>query len=154
MRLPVDRWVKNLLFHAYAPLGWARAPNHVSLDLTRRCNLRCRMCFYYGGEAREDHGLDELSSVEIISRVVNRLEGADYDLTGGEPLVRDDLPEILSAIRDRGARCALTTNGTLMTGEFARRAVGEELLAGVHFSLHGLMDTHEEHRATWRNKNR
>ena len=144
MRLPVDRWVKNLLFHAYAPLGWARAPNHVSLDLTRRCNLRCRMCFYYGGEAREDHGLDELSSVEIISRVVNRLEGADYDLTGGEPLVRDDLPEILSAIRDRGARCSLTTNGTLMTAELARRAVGEELLAGVHFSLHGLMDTHEE----------
>jgi MoaA/NifB/PqqE/SkfB family radical SAM enzyme len=144
MRLSVDGWVKKLLFHAYAPLGWARAPNHVSLDLTRRCNLRCRMCFYYGGEARDAHGLDELSSLEIISRVVNRLEGADYDLTGGEPLVRDDLPEILSAIRDRGARCSLTTNGTLMTAELARRAVGEELLAGAHFSLHGLKDTHEE----------
>jgi MoaA/NifB/PqqE/SkfB family radical SAM enzyme len=102
------------------------------------------MCFYYGGEARDAHGLDELSSLEIISRVVNRLEGADYDLTGGEPLVRDDLPEILSAIRDRGARCSLTTNGTLMTAELARRAVGEELLAGAHFSLHGLKDTHEE----------
>ena len=143
MRFPVDPWVKKLVFHAYAPFGWARAPNHVSLDLTRRCNLRCRMCFYYGGEARESPQLNELSAREIVSRVVSRLEGADYDLTGGEPLVRNDLPEILSAIRDRGARCAVTTNGTLMTPELAARVVGEALLTAAHFSLHGLKGNHE-----------
>ena len=144
MKLSVDKWVKNLLFHAYAPLGWARSPNHVSLDVTRRCNLRCRMCFYYGGEERTALRLDELSSREIISLVVNRLEGADYDITGGEPLVRPDLTEVLAAIRDRKAAGFLTTNGTLMTADLAGRIVGEELLKGVHFSIHGLKETHEE----------
>lgn len=86
MKLPVDRWVKRLFFHVYAPLGWARSPNHVSLDITRRCNLRCQMCFYYGGEGRAVLRMDELSSLEIISLVVKRLRGADYDITGGEPL--------------------------------------------------------------------
>lgn len=144
MRLPVDKWAKKLLFHGYAPLGWARSPNHVSLDITRRCNLRCHMCFYYGGEGRNAPQLNELSGREIISLVVNRLEGADYDLTGGEPLVRPDLVEILTAIRDRKAACSVTTNGTLMTPELAKRIVEDELLKGIHFSLHGLKETHEE----------
>ena len=144
MKLPVDNWIRSLLFHAYAPFGWARSPNHVSLDITRQCNLRCRMCFYYGGEGRAALRLEELSSREIISRVVNRLEGADYDITGGEPLVRPDLAEVLAAIRDRGAAAFLTTNGTLMTPELARRIVEERLLRGIHFSIHGLKETHEE----------
>ena len=143
MKLYVDKWVKGLLFHAYAPLGWARSPNHVSLDITRRCNLRCRMCFYYGGEGRPALHLDELSSEEIISLVVERLEGADYDITGGEPLARPDLAEVLVAIRNQKAACYLTTNGTLMTPELARRIVEEELLKGIHFSIHGLKETHE-----------
>ncbi len=143
MRFSVDSWIKKLLFHGYAPLGWARFPNHVSLDITRRCNLRCQMCFYYGGEGRNDPRLQELSGQEIISLVVNRLEGADYDLTGGEPLVRPDLVEILTAIRGRKAACSVTTNGTLMTPDLARRIVEDELLTGVHFSLHGLKETHE-----------
>jgi MoaA/NifB/PqqE/SkfB family radical SAM enzyme len=144
MKLFIDQWVKDLFFHAYAPLGWARSPNHVSLDITRRCNLRCRMCFYYGGEERETLHLDELSSREIISLVVKRLKGADYDITGGEPLVRPDLSEVLAAIRDQKAACYLTTNGTLMTAELARRVVDEDLLRGIHFSIHGLKETHEE----------
>ena len=144
MGFPVDLWVKKLLFHAYAPLGWARFPNHVSLDITRRCNLRCQMCFYYGGDGRNDLRLEELTGQEIISLVVNRLEGTDYDLTGGEPLVRTDLVEILKAIRDRRAACSVTTNGTLMTPDLARRMVEDELLTGIHFSLHGLKETHEE----------
>ena len=143
MKFPIDRWVKNLLFHAYAPLGWARSPNHVSLDITRRCNLKCRMCFYYGGEDQNPVRLNELSSRDIISLVVKHLKGADYDITGGEPLVRPDLTEILTAIRERKAACYLTTNGTLMTAELARRIVEEELLRGIHFSIHGLKETHE-----------
>jgi molybdenum cofactor biosynthesis enzyme MoaA len=70
------------------------------------------MCFYYGGEEREALHLDELSSREIISLVVDRLKGADYDITGGEPLARPDLAEVLTAIRNQKAACFLTTNGT------------------------------------------
>lgn len=143
MKLFVDRWVKSLLFHTYAPFGYARSPNHVSLDITRHCNLRCRMCFYYGGEGRAALRLEELSSKEILSLVVGRLVGADYDITGGEPLVRPDLVEVLAGIRDRKAGCFVTTNGTLMTPELSRRIVEEELLKGIHFSIHGMKETHE-----------
>lgn len=143
MWLPVDRWVKRFIFLVHAAFGLARSPNHVSLDITRNCNLRCRMCFYYGGEDRHGRRLQELSSQEIISRVVNRLEGVDYDITGGEPLMRSDLVEILKAIRLRKANCFLTTNGTMVTPELAKRIIGEDLLRGIHFSLHGLKETHE-----------
>jgi MoaA/NifB/PqqE/SkfB family radical SAM enzyme len=143
MRLPLDDLAKKLLTRGYAPFGWARSPNHVSMDITRRCNLRCQMCFYYGGEGRHEIGFQELSAEEIVSLVVNRLKGVDYDLTGGEPLVRHDLAEVLIAIRKRKGSCSLTTNGTLMTRELAKRIVGDELLRGVHFSLHGLRETHE-----------
>jgi MoaA/NifB/PqqE/SkfB family radical SAM enzyme len=143
MRLPLDNLAKKLLFHGYAPFGWARSPNHVSLDMTRRCNLRCQMCFYYGGEGRNDSGFKELSAGEIVSLVVNRLEGVDYDLTGGEPLIRSDLVEVLTAIRKRRGSCSVTTNGTLMTRELAQQIVRGDLLKGVHFSLHGLRETHE-----------
>lgn len=143
MRLPIQKWIKDALFKAYAPSGWARSPNHVSLDLTRRCNLRCRMCYYYGKEKQISRRFNELTSQEIISLIVNRLSGVNYDLTGGEPFIRTDLPEILAAIRKRGCGRFVTTNGTLITREIAARIVGEELLNWVSVSIHGLEETHD-----------
>ncbi|MCB2185002.1 MAG: radical SAM protein [Deltaproteobacteria bacterium] len=144
MRLPVDRWVKKGLFRLYAPLGWARRPNSVTLDVTRRCNLRCAMCFYYGDESRHLPEVAELSAAEIISRVVDRVGRVDYNLSGGEPFVRSDLPEILTAIRRRKCGVAVATNGTLLNQALIERIVGENLLTGISFSIQGGEATHDQ----------
>lgn len=144
MRVPLDRYFRRLMFHAYAPLGWARAPNHVTLDITRRCNLKCKMCFYYGEGHGEIQSFSEMSSRQIIDRVVKKLDGVDYDITGGEPFVRNDILDILRAIKNNHAGCFVVTNGTLITKDIAQAIVREQLLNLVSFSIHGLEDTHDE----------
>lgn len=143
MRIPLDRYIKRGLFHLYAPRGWARMPNHVTLDITRRCNLRCQMCFYYGGEQRSVHEVGELRAEQIINHVINRLNGVDYDITGGEPFARTDILEILGAIKKRRAGCFIVTNGTLITRDMADRIVGDELLNLVSYSVHGAEKEHD-----------
>lgn len=142
MRLPLDRWIKKFAFELYAPYGWARSPRYVTLDLTRRCNLRCNICFYYGSE-KESFKFDELSEKEIISRIINRFSGINYYITGGEPFLRNDILNILRAIRQNGSRSSISTNGTLITSDLAKSIIGENLLDLIHVSIYGLEKTHD-----------
>jgi len=77
------------------------------LEVTRRCNLDCRFCFAHNGDA--DVPVDELrQAVDIILKSGHPL----IQLSGGEPTLRDDLPELVSYIHDRGGRYVqINTNG-------------------------------------------
>ncbi len=101
--------------------------------LTRRCNLRCLMC---GAWAGGQDGQDELSADEVIRAVTQaRVLGlASLKLFGGEPMLRRDVEEIVAHAAGLGIRCALTTNGTLLTEERARALV-EAGLAELDLSL-------------------
>jgi GTP 3',8-cyclase len=95
------------------PLGDLR------LSVTDRCNFRCRYCM-----PREKFGSDhqflpraELLRFEELSRFVGLLSGhlRQVRLTGGEPLLRRDLPELVRLLkRDSGLALSLTTNGVLL----------------------------------------
>lgn len=95
------------------PLGDLR------LSVTDRCNFRCRYCM-----PREKFGSDheflprkELLRFEELSRFVGLLGGQlrKVRLTGGEPLLRRNLPELVRLLkRDSGVPLALTTNGVLL----------------------------------------
>jgi uncharacterized radical SAM superfamily Fe-S cluster-containing enzyme len=83
----------------------------VLLELTNRCNLRCPVCFAGAGE-REARDLP----MEEISRQFDMLmaRGGPFNiqLSGGEPTVRDDLPEIIRLGREKGFEFfQLNTNG-------------------------------------------
>ena len=87
----------------------------VLLELTRRCNLRCPVCFASaGGEG--DLGLDEIA--ELYDMLMSRGGPFNIQLSGGEPTMRDDLPEVVRLGRERGFTFfQLNTNGLRLASE-------------------------------------
>jgi cyclic pyranopterin phosphate synthase len=104
---------------ALAPLqdGHGRAIGDVRISVTDRCNFRCQYCMPAEGLPWLDRA--EILTFEEIERVVallGRMGVHDVRLTGGEPLVRRDLPRLvgmLSALDDVHD-LSLTTNGYLL----------------------------------------
>lgn len=94
----------------------------VKAYLTHRCNLRCVMC---DGWAGRHAGRDELSTDEWLSVITQArsLGLANLKLFGGEPTLRQDLATIVEHAARLGVRCALVTNGTLLTKERAHALV-------------------------------
>lgn len=87
----------------------------VLLELTRRCNLRCPVCFASaGGEG--DLGLDEIA--RLYDMIMARGGPFNIQLSGGEPTMRDDLPEIVRLGQERGFTFfQLNTNGLRLASE-------------------------------------
>jgi len=109
--------------------GWGREIRSVRVSVTDKCNFRCTYCM--PAEGLEWLGRAEILTFEEIARLVRVLASLGVDevrLTGGEPLVRRDLPalvEMLAAIP--GVRdLSLTTNGVLLD-----RLAGPLVAAGL-----------------------
>ena len=94
----------------------------VLLEVTRRCDLRCRFCFADGGAAGEDPPRAALE--DAIRDIAARCGRPLLQLSGGEPTLRDDLPELVRCARDAGcAYVQVNTNGLRLAREpdYARR---------------------------------
>ena len=92
-----------------------RVPVAGSLDLTHRCNLRCIHC--YLGESRRTPGREEMDTAKVMS-VIDEITDAGclyFLITGGEPLLRNDFPEIYRRAKQNGLIVTVFTNGTLIT---------------------------------------
>ena len=88
----------------------------VLLEVTRRCNLRCRFCFANGGSPEEDPPLDELKAA--IREIAERCGGPLLQLSGGEPTLRDDLPALVRCAKAAGCSAVqLNTNGLRLARE-------------------------------------
>ncbi len=113
-------------------------------NVTRKCNLRCKHCYShsdykdYGGELSTSEGfalLDDLASYGVPVVL----------FSGGEPLTRPDLPELIAYARTVGLRAVISTNGTLITQERADH-FAELGLSYVGVSLDGLEGTNDKFR--------
>jgi cyclic pyranopterin phosphate synthase len=91
---------------------FSRKLNSLRISITQRCNLQCFYC-HREGEISAGH---EMSKEEIrkIAKIACELGMKKVKLTGGEPLLRDDLPEIVSGIAEYADEVSLTTNGVLL----------------------------------------
>ena len=113
-------------------------------NATKRCNLRCEHC-YAGADC--EAAVNELSTAEAKALVDDL---ADFGVpvllfSGGEPLVREDLAELVAYADDAGLRPVLSTNGTLLTRERARELKAAGLkYAGV--SVDGLPERNDRIR--------
>ena len=87
----------------------------VLLELTHRCDLRCPVCFASaGGEG--DLTIDEVAA--LYDMLMERGGPYNIQLSGGEPTMRDDLPEIVRLGRERGfSFFQLNTNGIRLARE-------------------------------------
>ena len=86
---------------------------NVGVEVTKRCNFRCRHCFVSAGRPRSD----EADTAELIAfiRALAR-QGTDaIGWSGGEPLLRQDLEELTAYCTDIGVETGLASNGFLAT---------------------------------------
>ncbi|MDX6510447.1 MAG: 3,8-cyclase [Gaiellaceae bacterium] len=109
--------------------GWGREIRSVRVSVTDKCNFRCTYCM--PAEGLEWLGRAEILSFEEIARLVRVLASLGVDevrLTGGEPLVRRDLPALVEMLAGiPGVRdLSLTTNGVLLD-----RLAGPLVAAGL-----------------------
>ena len=105
---------------AYEERTGIKAPRIIAWEITRSCNLSCAHCRaaaefgHYEGELT----LDQIkATIDDIATITNPI----IILTGGEPLMRPDIWEIVDYAQSKGAMPVIGTNATLITDEIAEQ---------------------------------
>jgi radical SAM protein with 4Fe4S-binding SPASM domain len=119
-------------------------PHVVAWNLTRRCNLRCSHCYISAGpEAGTADELDTAACRRIVDQLLAVNPSPMLILSGGEPLLREDLPEIAGYATGRGATVVVGTNGTLLTDERIS-ALQQAGVTGVAVSVDSLTPAYHD----------
>ena len=127
-RMPFERWISGAEpleagGDEACPGSCGLCPEHetgsccVLLEVTDRCNLRCRYCFAKGGEKSSEPSAEELKSA--VRDIAEKCSRPLLQLSGGEPTLRDDLPELVRFAKEE-AKCAyvqVNTNGLRLARE-------------------------------------
>ena len=118
-------------------------PRSLDIEITARCNLRCRYCYFFQNPAVDYRDLptaewlrffDELGSLGVMNVV----------LAGGEPFIREDLPALLDGIVHNRMRFSLLSNGALVTDEIAAPLADTHRCDYVQVSVDGsCAETHD-----------
>ena len=87
------------------------------LEVTNRCNLHCTFCFANGGEEAADPGPEELKSA--IRDIVRQCGQPLLQLSGGEPTMRDDLPELVRFAKEAGCSSSMTDGSQTTRAELS-----------------------------------
>ncbi len=110
-------------------------PLTVHLEVTEECNLQCTHCFAEAGPSISGQLLG-LHDLDRLMRDMARMGSFRLGLTGGEPLMRSDLTEIIDLAAGHGLSPCLTTNGLLLTSQIVS-ALAARPLAWLNVSLDG-----------------
>ena len=119
-------------------------PVHLILHVTNRCNLRCKTCFVDFDKLKgEELTLEEIKK---ISKYLDKLVW--LDISGGEPFLRNDLPEICSLFKTRSI--SIPTNGfdsdlILKSTKKIKEKIKGELM--ISLSIDGFENTNDNIRA-------
>jgi AdoMet-dependent heme synthase len=144
-----------------SPSPFAR-PYVISWNLTYRCNLACEHCYLDAGGTplvgtenfadRSELGTEEC--FRVIDEIAAFAPECVTILTGGEPLLRRDILEIVRRAADRGLWVVVGTNGVRITENVARR-LAEAGARGLSLSLDALDPDRHDHfrrvRGAWKN---
>ena len=136
------RWASKVLF----PESRLNLPEQVIFFITDKCNLSCAHCFYWEDLNRETKEAT-LKEIEKFSRTLGNF--SFLTLTGGEPFLRDDIPEIIKIFRENNSvtRVSIPTNGFFTeriiktTANILKDVRGMYL--SVKISLDGLEEKHD-----------
>ena len=113
-----------------------RTPRSLTLEITARCNLRCRYCYFFNNPAMVYRDLptgewltffDELGSLGVMN----------VTLAGGEPFIREDLPDLIAGIVRNRMRFSFLSNGTLITDDIAALIAGTGRCEYIQISVDG-----------------
>ena len=117
-------------------------------ETTLRCNANCKHCGSRAGGKIDTTG--ELTTDEIknaLKSISEKYEASKIllNITGGEPLVREDLFEVMTFARNLGYQWGMTTNGILITDDVIEKMEETEMIT-ISISLDGLEKSHDEFR--------
>ena len=112
-------------------------------NITRACNLRCMHCY-----ANAKDGSDDRITHSDAKRIIDDLSDFGVPVllfSGGEPLLREDIIELIRYAVKKGIRAVLSTNGTLITEDMAER-LRDAGISYVGISLDGLEEINDRFR--------
>jgi len=141
--------VLTLVRQSHAMRERLQAPDLTYLfwEATRRCNLRCVHC---GSGCEAASPFRELTTGQVKA-IVDTI-AQDFDarrifvaITGGEPMLRPDLCEVVAHFRSLGMSPSMVTNGTLLDAEAALK-LRQAGMCAVAVSVDGLQEEHEAMR--------
>ncbi len=113
---------------------------------TRECNLTCKHCYLEAGPGKAfDNEITPQEIASIIDDVAADGQLTEVSITGGEPLARKDIKDILTVVLERGILLNLETNGTLITPEIAE-FLSHYTNSSVGVSIDGIEDVHDAQR--------
>lgn len=113
-------------------------------NMTRRCNLKCVHCYAQAKDIEFENELSTAEGKNLIDDLANF--GSPVILfSGGEPTLRKDLPELAAYAREKGMRAVISTNGTLIDENLAKR-LKDVGLSYVGVSLDGIRETNDRFR--------
>jgi organic radical activating enzyme len=86
----------------------------ISMIVTRDCNIRCSWCVEQVGDRVKSTTINVDKLLRAVDKVLNWHEYNDIVVTGGEPLIADNIDELLKGLKKRGLNVFLNTNGMLL----------------------------------------
>jgi len=151
---PLKRAYQVLALKASRKLGEplpGAGPLHGSITVTYRCNLKCGMCYLWKGPSQ--YGLkgigEELNNAEM-KKVIDDFAAigtAGIGFTGGEPMLRTDMLDLITYTKKKGMITHMSCNGFLTANRDLSKKVIESGLDAIGFSLDGVSaETHDKVR--------
>ncbi|MCL2185967.1 MAG: TIGR04133 family radical SAM/SPASM protein [Treponema sp.] len=122
--------------------------NYLFWECTLRCNLQCRHC---GSDCKNVSTVKDMPFEDFLNAILPLKEKIKSDsitiaITGGEPLLREDLPQCGIQLRKNGFRWGIVTNGYDYTPEVHSKLLGAGM-GTITVSLDGLESSHNWLRA-------
>jgi MoaA/NifB/PqqE/SkfB family radical SAM enzyme len=121
----------KVIFRTIRNIFWVR-PYFAHLCVTERCNLRCKYCQIWKNPT-EELGIDGMK--KIVDRL-DQMGVAIVSITGGEPLLREDICEIIDYVSSKGLHVRVTSNGMLPIEKY-KNLLGSKI-DGISISLDGI----------------
>jgi len=117
-----------------------KTPKSVDLEVTNRCNMRCKYCSHFtsAGDVEQDLPTDEW--LEFFEEL-NRCAVMDVCLQGGEPFIHKDFKALVEGIIQNRMRFSVLSNGTLITDEKAEFLASTGRCNSVQVSIDGSIET-------------
>jgi MoaA/NifB/PqqE/SkfB family radical SAM enzyme len=124
---------------------------HCNLQVTYRCNFRCRICDFWKPAYQTAEELS-LEDIRVIGRKLDRLGTLIVSLAGGEPLIRRDLCDVIAVLAGCNHFPILITNGWFVEEPLARdmfRAGLQEISVSVDYRDPDAHDAQRGRRGAW-----
>lgn len=121
--------------------------SNLFIEMTNTCNEHCLHCGSRCDYAGKNDGLTDDEILEFLNQLKIDILNDNKELpfisiTGGEPLLRKGLPELMKKVHDMGYRWGMTSNALLATPEMCHR-LKEAGMYSIGVSLDGLQETHD-----------